>query len=88
MASTLVYFVDNVMTTSGLTLYLLGGSPGDMKAYCAWVRFPGALDKLLYTNFIHRQSANIAWVDGHISSRRQDDGFVTSPTCFTDYWRH
>lgn len=86
--SNLVYFVDNYITASGMSILLPGGSPKDMLAYRGWVRYPGAADYFVYVNFIHRQAANVAWVDGHVSARRQDDGFVTGATCYADYWRH
>ena len=87
----LVYFVDNVMTAAGLLLLAPGcTSDKDMMAYMSYVRRGAYPAPEITVNFIHRQQANVAWVDGHVSSRRQGDGLVQagSAPCDLSWWMH
>ena len=86
----LVYFVDSVMTPAGLPGLAPGSNDKDMLAYRAWIRWGSYGTPEITVNFIHRLQANVAWADGHVSSRRQGDGLVLagSATCYSSWWVH
>jgi prepilin-type N-terminal cleavage/methylation domain-containing protein/prepilin-type processing-associated H-X9-DG protein len=87
--SELVYFADNAMTATGLpALSPTSASNRDLLAYRSWLRPGGFATPEVAVNFTHHQTANVAWVDGHVSARRASDGFITSSTCWADFWRH
>ena len=85
----LVYFVDSVMTAAGMSsLAPASTSDKDILAYRAWVRHGGWVNPEITVNFIHNRRANVAWADGHVSSRMQGDGFVLGATTYNDWWKH
>jgi prepilin-type N-terminal cleavage/methylation domain-containing protein/prepilin-type processing-associated H-X9-DG protein len=68
-------------------------SAGDFVAWSAYLR-TGAEDTFMdfLVGFPHAMKSNVAWVDGHVSSRRVGDGYVSpgskvgSTSCLATYW--
>jgi len=82
--STKTYFCDNVMTDAGLSLYSPGNSSKNFLSYQPYVRpggYSGLMDVVPY--YVHRGKVNVAWVDGHVSSRHKDDGFWIDDSLWT-----
>jgi len=72
-----VYLLDMTGSAaiSGTATTSLSTDPGDFTYWRPYVR-PGGYTALMdfIPNFIHRGRANVAWVDGHVSSRQSGDG--------------
>lgn len=70
-----VYYVDSIAAALGITVT----GTSDTGAFGCWHPYvnSGATWPPAFTvNFVHHQSANVAWVDGHVSSMARGDGLV------------
>lgn len=77
-SSEVAFLVDAYQTTVPL--------PGDFVAWKPFVRDGSDVMKDVVTYFVHRQRANVLWLDNHTATRVDKDGFVDRSDSSKLWW--
>lgn len=67
----------------------INGTVSDPSLFASWKPYirPGSYTPQDYTtNFIHKKTANVLWLDGHVAHRTQGDEFIGTSQSSQLWW--